>query len=61
MAFADHRCGATETTAAHGFRAFAPAGVAMPDQYDPQSGQLWTTSRLLYPPTGLLGRLALLK
>ncbi|MFE3054953.1 hypothetical protein [Nocardia sp. NPDC059239] len=61
VAFADHQWRATRTTAAHGFRAFAPAGVAMPDQYDPQSGQLWTTSRLLYLPTDLLGRLALLK
>ncbi|WP_433564908.1 hypothetical protein ACQP1O_06215 [Nocardia sp. CA-151230] len=45
----------------HGFRAFAAAGIAMPDQYDPQSGQLWTISRLLHLPTDLLGRLALLK
>ncbi|MEU6583052.1 hypothetical protein [Nocardia sp. NPDC046763] len=61
VAFADHQWRAIRTTARHGFRAFAPAGVAIPDQYDPQSGQLWTTSRLLYLPTDLLGRLALLK
>ncbi|WP_051178138.1 hypothetical protein [Nocardia concava] len=61
VAFKDHQWRATKTTAKHGFRAFAPEGVAMPDQYDPQSGQTWTTSPLLYLPTDLLGRLALLR
>lgn len=61
VAFKDHQWRATKTTAGHGFRAFAPEGVAMPDQYDPLSGQIWTTSPLLYLPTDLLGRLALLR
>ncbi|WP_067539999.1 hypothetical protein [Nocardia crassostreae] len=61
VAFQDHLWRATRTTAARGFRAFAPAGVAMPNQYDPQSGQLWTTSPALYLPTDFAGRLALLK
>lgn len=62
VAFQDHLWRATATTAKHGFAAaFAPAGVTMPSTYDPQSGQLWTTSPLLYIPTDLLGRLALLK
>lgn len=61
VAFADHLWRATRTTAAHGFDAFAPAGVAMPNRYDPQSGQLWTTSPLLYLPTDFAGRLALLR
>lgn len=61
VAFKDHLWRATATTAKHGFKAFAPAGVAMPKDYDPQSGQIWTTSPLLYLPTDLLGRLALLR
>lgn len=61
IAFHDHSWRATKTTAKHGFRAFAPEGIALPDQYDPQSGQLWTTSPLLYLPTDFAGRLALLK
>ncbi|WP_460729316.1 hypothetical protein [Nocardia heshunensis] len=61
VAFHDHQWRATQTTAKHGFRAFAPEGVDMPDQYDPQSGQTWTTSPLLYLPTDYLGRLALLR
>ncbi|MET9487603.1 hypothetical protein [Nocardia sp. NPDC006630] len=61
VAFQDHLWRATRTTAERGFDAFAPAGVAMPDQYDPQSGQLWTTSPILYLPTDFAGRLALLK
>ncbi|MEU0538823.1 hypothetical protein ABZ319_03070 [Nocardia sp. NPDC005978] len=61
VAFADHLWRATRTTAAHGFDAFAPAGVAMPNHYDPYSGQLWTTSPVLYLPTDFAGRLALLR
>ncbi|MFI1917487.1 hypothetical protein [Nocardia sp. NPDC020380] len=61
VAFHDHQWRATRTTAKHGFDAFAPAGVAMPDQYDPQSGQPWTRSALVYLPTDFAGRLALLR
>lgn len=61
VAFQDHLWRATATTAKRGFTAFAPEGVTMPSTYDPQSGQLWTTSALLYLPTDLLGRLALLR
>jgi hypothetical protein len=48
VAFADHvfRC---VSTARHlGFDAYAPAGLAMPDTYDPQSGQAWCRNRLAY-------------
>ncbi|MRH90859.1 hypothetical protein GFY24_26045 [Nocardia sp. SYP-A9097] len=61
VAFHDHLWRATRTTGKHGFNAFAPADVTMPSTYDPQSGQIWTTSALLYLPTDMLGRLALLK
>ncbi|MFJ4651399.1 hypothetical protein ACIP5Y_09005 [Nocardia sp. NPDC088792] len=61
VAFHDHQWRATRTTAKHGFDAFAPAGVPMPDQYDPQSGQPWTRSALVYLPTDFAGRLALLR
>ncbi|WP_232852006.1 hypothetical protein [Nocardia acididurans] len=61
VAFRDHLWRATRTTAKRGFQAFAPAGVTMPGEYDPQSGQLWTTSPVLYLPTDYAGRLALLK
>ncbi|WP_297614706.1 hypothetical protein [Nocardia sp.] len=61
VAFQDHLWRATRTTAKRGFDAFAPTGVVMPNQYDPQSGQLWTTSPILYLPTDYAGRLALLK
>ncbi|MFI9504402.1 hypothetical protein [Nocardia sp. NPDC052566] len=60
VAFHDHLWRATRTTAANGFRAYAPQGVAMPDRYDPQSGQPWTTSPVLYLPTDYAGRLRLL-
>ncbi|WP_228814325.1 hypothetical protein [Nocardia otitidiscaviarum] len=59
VAFRDHQWRATRTTAQHGFHAFAPAGVAMPETYDPESGQPWTRSALAYLPTDFLGRLAL--
>ncbi|WP_067701707.1 hypothetical protein [Nocardia jejuensis] len=60
VAFGDHLWRATATTAEHGFDAFAPQGIPMPNQYDPESGQLWTRSPLLYLPTDFAGRLALL-
>ncbi|MEV6774176.1 hypothetical protein AB0N05_36625 [Nocardia sp. NPDC051030] len=61
VAFRDHLWRATATTAKHGFNAFAPQGLPMPDTYDPLSGQAWTTSPFLYLPTDFAGRLALLK
>ncbi|WP_244976059.1 hypothetical protein [Nocardia huaxiensis] len=61
VAFQDHLWRATRTTAKRGFEAFAPAGVTMPSVYDPESGQPWTTSPVLYLPTDFAGRLALLK
>ncbi|ATL68938.1 hypothetical protein [Nocardia terpenica] len=60
IAFADHRWRATRTTAAHGFRAYAPAGIAVPDRYDPESGQPWTRSRIAYLPTDYAARIPLL-
>ncbi|RDI55359.1 hypothetical protein DFR68_101192 [Nocardia mexicana] len=60
VAFRDHLWRATRTTAAHGFHAYAPRGIAMPDRYDPQSGQPWTTGPERYLPTDYAGRIPLL-
>ncbi|GAB2672976.1 hypothetical protein GCM10027169_38480 [Gordonia jinhuaensis] len=59
IAFQDHLWRATYTSIANGINAFAPAGIAMPSTYDPQSGQQWTRSALAYLPTDYLGRAAL--
>ena len=48
VAFADHLHRAVMSARRAGFDAHAPAGVAMPTAYDPDSGQAWCRSRLAY-------------
>ncbi|WP_433567350.1 hypothetical protein ACQP1O_20430 [Nocardia sp. CA-151230] len=60
IAFKDHLWRATYTTRNNGLRAYAPAGITMPSQYDPQSGQAWTTSALAYLPVDMAARIPLL-
>ncbi|HEY3848396.1 MAG TPA: hypothetical protein VGL95_14915 [Acetobacteraceae bacterium] len=48
VAFADHLYRCVMTARRLGFDAHAPSGVAMPDVYDPQSGQAWCRHRLAY-------------
>ncbi len=48
VAFADHQQRAVMAAQRLGFDARAPAGLPMPNQYDPQSGQAWCRSRLGY-------------
>ncbi|MEV6277974.1 hypothetical protein [Nocardia sp. NPDC051832] len=61
VAFHDHLWRATYSTTVTGFAAFAPAGIAMPSRYDPQSGQAWTTGPEKYLPVDYLGRAQLLQ
>ncbi|MFC9432239.1 hypothetical protein [Nocardia sp. NPDC057030] len=60
VAFRDHLWRATRTTSAAGFVAVAPAGVPMPDRYDPQSAQPWTTGPERYLPVDYAARVKLL-
>ncbi len=48
VAFADHLHRAVMTARRAGFDAHAPAGLAMPTAYDPDSGQAWCRSRRAY-------------
>jgi hypothetical protein len=48
VAFTDHLYRCVTTARRLGFDAHAPAGVAMPDVYDPRSGQAWCRDRLAY-------------
>lgn len=48
IAFADHMARCVQTARRFGFLAAAPAGLVMPSEYDPQSGQPWCRSRLAY-------------
>lgn len=48
IAFHDHLRRCVLTARACGLDAHAPDGVAMPDRYDPLSGQPWCRSRLAY-------------
>ncbi|MDA8251539.1 MAG: hypothetical protein M0Z28_20545 [Rhodospirillales bacterium] len=48
VAFSDHLHRAVTTARRAGFDAHAPAGLAMPAAYDPDSGQAWCRSRLAY-------------
>ncbi|MEV0245064.1 hypothetical protein AB0H76_00595 [Nocardia sp. NPDC050712] len=61
VAFGDHLWRATYSTTVRGFAAYAPAGIPMPDRYDPESGQAWTTGPEKYLPVDLLGRAQLLQ
>lgn len=59
VAFSDHLWRAVYTTRANGLDAYAPADIAMPSTYDPQSGQDWTRNRAAYLPRDYAARLAL--
>ena len=59
VAFSDHLWRAVYTTRANGLDAYAPADIAMPSTYDPQSGQDWTRSRAAYLPRDYAARVAL--
>ena len=48
VAFADHAWRCVTTLRRFGLDAYAPSAVAMPHQYDAQSGQPWCRSRLAY-------------
>ncbi len=48
VAFSDHMPRCVATARRLGFDAYAPAGYAMPSEYDPLSGQAWCRTRLLY-------------
>lgn len=48
VAFADHMFRCVATARRLRFDAYAPAGLAMPGTYDPQSGQAWCRNRLAY-------------
>jgi len=48
VAFADHLYRCVATARRLGFDAHAPAGIAMPDSYDSQSGQAWCRDRIAY-------------
>ncbi|MFO1158769.1 MAG: hypothetical protein U1E60_08015 [Reyranellaceae bacterium] len=48
VAFRDHLRRCVSTARALGLDAHAPAGVTMPEAYDPQSGQPWCRSRIAY-------------
>ena len=48
VAFADHLYRAVAGARQAGFNAWAPVGMAMPAEYDADSGQAWCRSRLAY-------------
>ena len=48
VAFRDHLRRCVTTARALGLDAHAPEGIAMPDRYDPLSGQPWCRNRLAY-------------
>lgn len=48
VAFRDHAKRCIDVTRRAGFDAWMPAGQAMPEAYDPESGQPWTRSRVAY-------------
>lgn len=48
VAFKDHLRRCVATARALGLDAHAPEGIAMPDRYDPLSGQPWCRDRLAY-------------
>ena len=48
IAFADHMARCVQAARRFGFLAAAPEGLAMPSEYDPDSGQPWCRFRLAY-------------
>jgi hypothetical protein len=58
VAFADHLYRCVATARRLGFDACVPAGVSMPQTYDPGSGQAWCRSRLAYLLHDMMIRIA---
>lgn len=56
LAHADHAVRCLTTAAAAGLDAAVPKGVNLPAEYDAESGQPWTRSRVSYLPADLLAR-----
>ncbi|HUB16339.1 MAG TPA: hypothetical protein VMB34_30635 [Acetobacteraceae bacterium] len=48
VAFADHAYRCVATARRLGFDAYAPAGMPLPNRYDPESGQAWCRERTAY-------------
>ena len=61
VGFRDHVKRCVQTTRDRGMTAFAPAGVGMPGDYDPQSGQPWTRRRDLYLLHDMYAQFAVLR
>ncbi|WP_426302958.1 hypothetical protein [Arthrobacter sp. R-11] len=61
VGFRDHVKRCVQTTRDRGMTAFAPAGVGMPGDYDPQSGQPWTRRRDLYLMHDMYAQFAVLR
>lgn len=59
LCFADHAVRCVLSAEDAGLTADAPAGVLLPLDYDPESGQEWTRSRETWIPIDLAGRAAL--
>lgn len=58
VAFVDHMWRAVRAARHSSFDAYAPAGVIMPAQYDPESGQPWCRTREAYLLHDLMLRVA---
>ncbi len=56
LCFADHAVRCLMTAEAADLDAAVPEGVALPTDYDPESGQTWTRSVETWIPVDLLGR-----
>lgn len=61
VGFRDHHKRCVLTCRANDLIAHAPEGVAMPSDYDSESGQVWTRYRPVYLATDMAGQLALLQ
>lgn len=57
IGFADHAVRCVLTSRAAGMTADVPAGVTLPTEYDPESGQPWTRNRLDYLSVDIPARL----
>lgn len=61
VAFADHLWRAVMAARHSGFAAYAPTGITMPTEYDPESGQSWCRTREAYVLHDLMLRVANLR
>lgn len=61
IAHRDHAKRCVQTSRARGMDAYVPEGVALPDEYDAQSGQPWTRRREVYLIHDMLAQLAVLR